>query len=47
MPEDRLFVLGDNRNASSDSHVWGALPRRSVTGRAWVRFWPPERAGAL
>ncbi|NTX00330.1 signal peptidase I [Myxococcus sp. CA040A] len=47
VPEDRLFVLGDNRNASSDSHVWGPLPRRSVTGKAWLRFWPPERAGAL
>ncbi len=47
VPEDMLFVLGDNRNASSDSHVWGVLPRRSVIGRAWVRFWPLKRAGRL
>ncbi|WP_246357675.1 signal peptidase I [Pyxidicoccus fallax] len=45
VPEGELFVLGDNRNASADSHAWGFLPARYVTGRAWVRFWPPERAG--
>lgn len=47
VPEDMLFVLGDNRNASSDSHVWGVLPRSAVTGRAWLRFWPPVRSGRL
>jgi len=45
VPEGMLFVLGDNRNASADSHAWGFLPARYVVGRAWVRFWPPERAG--
>lgn len=40
VPEGYLFVLGDNRNASNDSHVWGFLDQRLVRGRAWVRFWP-------
>jgi signal peptidase I len=45
VPEGMYFVLGDNRNASADSHVWGFLPARYVVGRAWVRFWPLARAG--
>ncbi|MCY1081895.1 signal peptidase I [Archangium lansingense] len=47
VPEDMLFVLGDNRNASADSHVWGFLPRRNVLGRVCLRFWPLGRAGSL
>lgn len=47
VPDGMLFVLGDNRNASSDSHVWGFLPQRNVLGRAWLRFWPLGRAAAL
>jgi signal peptidase I len=40
VPADTLFVLGDNRNSSSDSHLWGPLPINLVVGRAWVALGP-------
>jgi signal peptidase I len=43
----QLWVLGDNRNASLDSHVWGPLPREEVIGTAIWRYWPLRRFGPL
>jgi signal peptidase I len=41
VPDGQLFVLGDNRNDSSDSHSWGYLPFEKVVGKAVVIYWPP------
>ncbi|NLE75874.1 MAG: signal peptidase I [Chloroflexi bacterium] len=45
VPAESIFVLGDNRGASNDSRSFGMLPYESIVGRAWVSYWPPERAG--
>ncbi|MBR1692395.1 MAG: signal peptidase I [Lachnospiraceae bacterium] len=47
--EDEYFVLGDNRNHSSDSRTVevGSIKRADIIGRAWVRIYPFDRAGVL
>jgi signal peptidase I len=41
------FVLGDNRNNSSDSHLWGTVPADHIVGKAWISYWPASQMGLL
>jgi signal peptidase I len=45
-PAGGYFLLGDNRTLSCDSRRWGVVPRDHIIGRADLRYWPPNRAGA-
>jgi len=47
VPEGSLFVLGDNRNNSSDSHNWGPVSLDYVVGKALVVYWPPDQWGLV
>ena len=47
VPSGAYLVLGDNRQSSEDSRVWGTLPKGNIIGTAFVRYWPPQRFGIL
>ena len=47
IPAGQFFVMGDNRNNSNDSHIWGFLPKANIIGHACFRFWPLERFGGM
>lgn len=47
IPKNTYFVLGDNRDASADSHVWGVLPAADLVGNAYKIYWPPSRIRPL
>lgn len=47
IPSDYYFMLGDNRNYSDDSHVWGFAKRASFDGRAFMILWPLNRLSLL
>jgi len=47
VPQDKFLMMGDNRNNSEDSRVWGLLPRENIRGKAIVLYWPLDRLGFI
>ena len=48
VPQGYYWMMGDNRNYSNDSHIWGFLPKQNVIGKATIRFFPfGDRLGAI
>ena len=47
VPDGRYFVLGDHRNQSSDSRMWGYVPRENIYGKAVFVYWPLEKMGRV
>ena len=47
MPPHNYFVLGDNRQNSSDSRSWGFVPEENIIGQAMFSYWPFDDLGGV
>jgi signal peptidase I len=47
IPDGKYFVLGDHRNQSSDSRMWGYVPRDNIYGKAVFVYWPLQKIGRV
>jgi signal peptidase I len=47
VPQEKFFVLGDNRNHSADSRSFGFIEKSTIIGRAWFLYWPISNLGIV
>jgi len=47
VPDDQVYLMGDNRERSQDSRAFGAVPIESIIGKAWLSYWPLGDIGPI
>jgi len=47
IPEGQYMVMGDNRPHSFDGRNFGFIAKSKITGKAWISYWPPSKAGSI